>query len=159
LILLNETGGALSIYTCMSHGTQPRSLRRKNAQHWQEPSRRWQSAKQCRNGSPFSPMPKPPLGEWYRRTLAQARSTRFRHKGTSQHYGERDRASPSRFGGAPPTRMSPETRKPTSGRSLQQDPRTHVGWNCSQGLLRTSSERSRRRNGQKPASGLGAGSQ
>jgi hypothetical protein len=82
------------------YGTQPRSLRRRMRSTGKSPRKR------CRNGSPFSPMPKPPVGEWYRRTPARARSTRSRHEGTSQRYGERDWASPSRLGGVQPKRVS-----------------------------------------------------
>jgi hypothetical protein len=45
-----------------------------NTRHWQEPLRRRQNARRCRNGSPFLPTPKPPLGEWYRRPRPQVRN-------------------------------------------------------------------------------------
>jgi len=118
--------------------------------------------RRCRNGSPFSLMPKPPLGGWHQRSPAQARSTQSWQDDTSRSCEEQVRVSPSRPGGAPPIRASQATKRPTSGQRSQQKNRKHQGWSgyreerarChSPGLLRTSSVRSRRRNGTRPASG------
>jgi ribonuclease HI len=61
--------------------------------------------------------------------LARAGCTRFGPGGTSRRYGEPARVSPSGYGGAPPTRESQGTRKPTSGRSSRPTNRTRAVWN------------------------------
>jgi hypothetical protein len=134
------------------------SIQMQNAQHWQEPFTRRQNAGRHRKGSPFSLTPKPPLGEWYRRTLAQARSMQSWQGGTSQHCGELARTSPLRSGSAPPTRVFQATRRPTSGQSSRRKARMRAEWNHFPGPLHTSSARPRRRNGQKHASGQETGS-
>jgi hypothetical protein len=98
-------------------------------------------------------MPKPLLGEWYRRIPAQARSMQSWQGGTSQRCAELYRTSLLRSGGALPTRVSQATRRPISGQSLRQKNRMRVGWNSSQGLFLISSGRSRRRNGLRPDKG------
>jgi len=134
-----------------------------NAQHWQEPSRRRQSTRRCRNGSQFSLMPKLLLGGWHQRSPAQARSTQSWQDNTSQSCEELGQVLPSRSGGAPPIRAFQATKRLTSGQRSQQKNRKHEGWSgyreertwChSPGLLHTSSVRSRRRNGTRPTSRL-----
>jgi len=135
--------------------TRKRTTR--SVRHWHGRWKLQRGDKLCRSESSSSPMPKPPSGEWHRRNQDRVRSTQSWHESTSQHYGARDQTSPSRSGGAPPPRAFPGMRRQTSGRSSRQKIRMRGEWSRSQGLLHTSSEKSRRRNGRKLASGLEAG--
>jgi hypothetical protein len=86
------------------------------------PSRKQQNARRYQSGSPSSPTLKLLLGGWHRRTLAWARSTRSWQDSTLERCGEPGRTSPSRSGGALPTRACPGTRKRTNGRSSRRKP-------------------------------------
>src|SRR3978361_982265 len=123
-----------------------------------EPLTRWQDAAWYRNGSPSSPTPKPPSGEWYQRTPAQARNTQSRQDSTSRRCVKPNRTLASSSGGARPTRASRATRKPTNGQSLRLEPRLRWVGGAHLDLSNTLRGRSRRRSGRKPDSGLEDGS-
>jgi len=87
-----------------------------------------------------------------------ARNTLSWLGGTSRRCAEPGRVSLSRFGGAPPTRVSQATRRRTNVQNSWRKYQMRKGCNGSQGLLPTSSGRSRRRNGQWPDSEIVTGS-
>jgi len=106
--------------------------------------------RQCRSRSRSSRTPKPLSDGWPRRSLAPARSTRFRQGSTSPCYGKPGRTSPPRSGGCPARRGVPGDEKADEWAKLAaEEPDSRgVEWlGCADRLdrSRTRSGRSRRK--------------
>jgi len=89
--------------------------------------RRHRGERRLRNESPSLQMRRRPSDGWHRTHQGQGSSTPSRHESTLPRCAGPGQASSSKFDGAPLTRESPATGRPTSGKKSLQRSRTPAG--------------------------------